>query len=175
MSHFFVWSCVVGSLFFGSQRGFSVVVGEKMPPLAVKGFSGGELNDGAMKGNITIVNFWATWCASCKVELVEMEQKFAALLEHKNFKVAFVSVDKEPKAAAEWLKTNLKSPDKFVAFLYKDPDYSAAESLNLDSFPMTLVVDQDGVVRHVQRGFIEGKGSTELLAKLADELLTKIR
>lgn len=161
--------------FIASKEGLAVTVGEKLPAIAVQGFSNGELNENTFKGKVTLVNFWATWCASCKVELVEMEQKFGALLNHKNFNLAFVSVDKDPKAAAEWLKANLKSPEKFVSFLYKDPDYAAAESLNLDSFPMTLIIDQDGIVRHVQRGYIEGKGSTDQLAKLADELLTKIR
>ena len=153
----------------------AVTVGDKLTDLSVKGFSDGELNEGALKGKVTVVNFWATWCASCKVELVEMEQKFIGLLEKKNFKLAFVSVDKDPQAAAEWVKKNLKTPDKFLSFLYKDPEYATAESLNLDSFPMTLVVDHEGVVRQIQRGYVEGKGSTEQLAKTADELLAKIK
>ena len=152
-------------------RAAAVSTGDQFPPKSIKGYESEELSAKAVAGKVTIVNFWATWCASCKVEIVEMEQKFAALLGNKDFRLAFVSVDKDPKAAAEWMKKNLKSPEKFISFLYKDPDYEAAESLSLDSFPMTLIIGADGTVKHVERGYVEGKGSTDMMAKLAEDLL----
>ena len=163
---------VAGILVCGlAGRASAVSTGDQFPPKSIKGYESAELSAKAVAGKVTVVNFWATWCASCKVEIVEMEQKFASLLGNKDFRLAFVSVDKDPKAAADWMKKNLKSPEKFISFLYKDPDYEAAESLSLDSFPMTLIIGADGTVKHVERGYVEGKGSTDMMAKLAEEML----
>jgi thiol-disulfide isomerase/thioredoxin len=120
---------------------------------------------------VTVVNFWATWCAACKVELVEMEQQLRPLLGEKDFQAAFVSLDKEPAKAAEWFQGNLKEPAPFLKRLFVDPRFEAADKLSVDAFPMTLVIGRDGKIAHLQRGFKEGQGSTEAIAKIAGELL----
>lgn len=150
----------------------AVTVGESIAGTVIKKHEKGpDLSDTTLKGKITVVNFWATWCAACKVELVEMEDHLKTLFGEKDFQIAFVSLDKEPEKAADWMRSNLKTPDQFLTRLYDDPKFEVADKLTIDSFPMTLVIGRDGKVAHIQRGFKEGEGSTEALAKLTQSLL----
>jgi thiol-disulfide isomerase/thioredoxin len=130
-----------------------------------------NLDQKTMSGKVNVVNFWATWCEACKVELVEMEQEFSKLMENKDFKFSFVSLDKDPSKAEAWVRANLKNPEKFIKHLYKDPSFETAEDLEIDSFPMTVVTGKDLKVSMIQRGFTENSGSTKKIAEQAEKLL----
>jgi peroxiredoxin len=145
--------------------GVAAESGETLPGFRVKGAEGGSLDNGQLKGKTTVINFWATWCEACKVELLEMEAEFKPLLDAGKVQLAMVSLDKDPSEAAGWLKKNLKDPGFGLKRLYFDPDFAMAESLGVDSFPMTFVVDGEGRILAKQKGFTKGEGST---AKLAD-------
>jgi thiol-disulfide isomerase/thioredoxin len=154
-----------------AQAATAVDVGQALTGLSVKGYKSGELTPEALQGKVTVVNFWATWCAACKVELVEMEELLKPHLGEPDFQAAFVSLDKDPAKAAEWFQSHLKQPEPFLARLFVDPKFETADKLSVDAFPMTLVIGRDGKVVHLQRGFKEGQGSTQELAKLTAELL----
>jgi thiol-disulfide isomerase/thioredoxin len=159
------------ALGLGSATAKAVVVGDALTGVALKPVQGaGELK-ADQEGKILLVNFWATWCAACKVELLEMEEKLAARLGDKDFEVAFVSLDKEPEKASEWFKSHLKAPEKMLPHLYSDAAFELADKLGVDSFPMTIIIGKDGKVAHVQKGFTEGQGSTEKLVKVSEDLL----
>lgn len=161
----------VGALSFGAHRAVAVTPGDVLPAVSIKHLKDGALDNADLSGKVTIVNFWATWCAACKVELLEMETELKPLTANKDFQMAFVSLDKEPAKAAEWFQSNLKEPDLFLKNLYIDAAFENADKLSVDSFPMTFVIGKDGKIVHVERGFKEGEGSTEKMAKMAAELL----
>lgn len=152
-------------------QALAVAVGEPLPAVSIKHLKDGALDNAGLTGKVTIVNFWATWCAACKVELLEMENELKPLTAEKDFQVAFVSLDKEPAKAAEWFQSNLKEPDLFLRHLYMDAAFENADKLSVDSFPMTFVIGRDGKIVHVERGFKEGEGSTAKMAKMASDLL----
>ncbi len=165
---------VAGSLALGVWGGAeakAVVVGDALTGISLKPFQGQDLKSEAFGGKITLVNFWATWCAACKVELLEMEEKLAAKFGDANFQIAFVALDKEPAKAAEWFRSHLKAPAKMLPHLYVDAAFELADKLGVDSFPMTIIIGRDGRVAHVQKGFKEGQGSTDKLVKLSEDLL----
>jgi thiol-disulfide isomerase/thioredoxin len=150
----------------------AVSSGDVLPALDLKALGGGEvLTAGSVAGKVTLLNFWATWCDACKVEIKEMEAKLRETMAHGDFRLAFVSLDKDPEQAVAWFRANLKEPEVFLQHLYSDASFQTSERLNVDSFPMTVVVDRAGKVAQVQRGFKEGEGSTDGLAKLAGDLL----
>lgn len=158
-----------GLLFAGHAA--AVTKGEPLPAIDVKGVNQGELNQSTLQGKVTMINFWATWCAACKVELKEMEDHFRAFSGDKDFQMAFVSLDKDPSKAVEWINANLKDPQQMISHLYSDASFAAAETLSVESFPMTFVVGKDGKVAHIQAGYKEGENSTEEMAKTIEGLL----
>jgi thiol-disulfide isomerase/thioredoxin len=155
--------------FFTAGQAQAIVIKDKWPAVAVRSVVGGPAFEQATaQGKVTVVNFWATWCEACKIELKEMEAEFKQFEANQNVQLAFVSMDKNPAEAKEWFDRYIGS-EKFKAALFEDSQFKAAEAIEVDSFPLTLVIDQTGVVQLVQRGFKEGEGST---AKIAEEVKT---
>jgi len=138
---------------------YAVKVGDVLPKVAVQDEAGKTVQPWA--GKQTLINFWATWCDACKVELKEMEAEVKKLPSDRQ--VVFVSLDKEPKKAQEYFSKEFKSPSPMLSSLYYDASFSMADTLGVESFPMTLVVDGSGKVIKVQDGFKPGTGSTEAL------------
>lgn len=162
---------LVLSLGLWTSRGLAVEVGESWSAGAIPHIQQGSLEPQQMLGKVTVINFWATWCASCKDELAEMEQLFKPLFTHKDLNVAFVALDKDPNKAKQWMQKNLKDADALLAKLYRDEQFQIAEKLAIDSFPLTLIIDRSGKVAFVQRGFTPGTGSTKKIVGLTQDLL----
>jgi peroxiredoxin len=158
-------------MLIASGNAKAVTVGEMFPKVSIAGIDKGEVNSEKLLGKVSVINFWATWCEACKVELKEMQQAFAGLISNKDFQFIFVTLDKDPSQAVDWVNANLPNAADALKFLFKDPDFIAAERLAVDAFPMTFIIGKDGKIKHVQRGFREGEGSTGKIAQLSEELL----
>ena len=137
----------------------AVKVGDTLPKIEVKDPSGKPTQPWA--GKVTLINFWATWCDACKVELREMDKELAKVSP--DHKVVFVSLDKDPAKAKDYIAKEFKGSPAMQASLHSDEAFKLADALGLESFPMTLVVDQSGKVIKIQEGFKEGTGSTAAL------------
>lgn len=148
---------------------FAVKVGDVLPHLSVQDNSGKSSQPWA--GKQTLINFWATWCDACKVELKEMESEVSKLSP--NRAVVFVSLDKEPKKARDYFAKEFKTASPMQSSLYYDSKFEMADTLGVSSFPMTLIVDESGKVLKIQDGFKPGAGSTEALFNALNGLPVK--
>jgi len=137
----------------------AVKVGDTLPKIDVTDPAGKAAQP--WSGKVTLINFWATWCEACKVELREMDSELTKV--DGDHKVVFVSLDKDPAKAKDYIAKEFKGSTAILANLHSDEAFKLADALGLESFPMTLVVDQSGKVIKVQEGFKEGKGSTAAL------------
>lgn len=160
-------------LVFAAGRAQAVVSGDVLPEISVKHHQAGQIDQSKLQGKVTLINFWATWCAACKIELKEMEDQFRAFSGEKDFQVAYVSLDKESGKAVEWFNSNLKDPKQMLENLFLDPAFEAAEKLKVESFPMTFIIGRDGKVAQVIEGFKEGEHSTDGMVKTIGQLLRR--
>lgn len=146
----------------------AITEGELMPNVEIKT---SDLNSNLdWKGKVTVLNFWATWCDACKIELKEMSTEFAPLHERKDMVVGYVSLDKDPEKAKRYLQEEFGIDGAVTKRIGHDASFSAADQLGIDSFPMTVVLDRTGKVVKIQRGFKIGEGSTAALLKTAQGL-----
>ena len=106
------------------------------------------------RGKVTVINFWGTWCGPCIAELPHFEEVAKDYADT----VTVVAVHSNYKAstASEWIIKNY--PETSILFA-QDPDdgangayYSALGGVG--DFPMTIIVDKDGVITFTCRGSI---------------------
>ncbi len=171
-----LWASAVVFLVSNALTAFAIKNGDLFSEkIKFQGLNNPDIGPEQLKGKVTIINFWATWCEACKIEIKEMEKEFAGLFSNAKFNMMFVSLDKDPAASLEWIQKNTTNSAALIKYLFKDPEFKIAEELQIDSFPYTVVIGPDLKIVMIQKGFEEGKGSTAALAKAADAALTSIK
>ncbi len=104
------------------------------------------------RGQVVVLNFWATWCPPCVEEipsLVEMQKR----MKSKGVTVIAVSVDVDENAYKQFVK------DHNVNLLtVRDPNQKSNQLYGTFKFPETYVIDRTGIMR---RKFIGGVDWTE--------------
>ena len=114
------------------------------------------------RGQVVVLNFWATWCPPCVEEmpsLVQMQRRFKA----QGVTVLAVSVDVDESAYRQFVK------DHNVDLLtVRDPDQKSSALYGTFKFPETYIVDRDGVIRRKFIGAVDWTAPevTDFLGKL---------
>jgi peroxiredoxin len=102
-----------------------------------------------LKGQVVVLNFWATWCPPCIEEmpsLVEMQQRMKA----KGVTVLAVSVDVDQNSYQRFLK------DHNVNLLaVRDGEQKSNQLYGTFKFPETYIIDRNGVVRRKFIGAVD--------------------
>jgi thiol-disulfide isomerase/thioredoxin len=119
-----------------------------MPPMSVADGSSIPLPLAHFRGNVLLVNFWATWCVPCIKEMAFLD-RLQGDLKGLPVSVLAVSEDKGGLPVAKGFMTRQK-----LTFLrpFTDPGSAAAQALNVTGLPTSFIVDKMG--RLVQR--VEG-------------------
>ncbi|HTQ76209.1 MAG TPA: TlpA disulfide reductase family protein [Burkholderiales bacterium] len=125
-------------------------VGAAAPDFAAKSNSGRNVRLSELRGQVVLVNFWATWCSPCRQEL-PLLNKIYAQYRSAGFMLLAVNVDDNRRDAEAMLKRlDLRFPTLF------DGNKSVAKLYGVDTMPATLVIDRDGRVRFLHRGYYDG-------------------
>lgn len=125
-------------------------VDEPAPDFTLKSTSGENIRMNEQRGNVVLVNFWASWCGPCRQEMPHLDalnEKYSDL----GFTVLGINVDAD-KAEAEKVLRDI--PVDFNILF--NPDNSVAQAYGLDSMPFTVLVNRDGDIKHIHRGFRPG-------------------
>ena len=144
--------------------GPSLQAGAPAPAFELNSNTGKAVSLADLKGQIVLVNFWASWCGPCRQEMPILEQ-----LNHQyhNKGVTLIGVNVEPDSAAAtaWLKA---TPVSFP-ILY-DVDSKVSKLYEVQGMPNTVILDRKGVVRYIHRGYSPGAENEYL-----DQIRTLIR
>lgn len=110
---------------------------------------GGELRLAAMKGQVIVLNFWATWCPPCIKELPDLDR---LQREHaaRGVQVVGLAVD-GPTPVRQFLA---RQPVSFAVGLagFEGTELSRRLGNLAGALPFTVVIDRQGVVRHRKLG-----------------------
>lgn len=122
--------------------------GKPAPELTLKDLDGKDLSLTQFKGKVVLVNFWATWCEPCKVEipeLIELQQKYGA----KGFTVLGVAMDDEgrsvvaPFVGKERFDVNGGQSQMNYPIVIGN-DAAADKFGGLIGYPTSVLIDRDG-------------------------------
>jgi peroxiredoxin len=117
-----------------------VSIGETAPDFALPALGSGSISLRNYRGQIVLVNFWATWCAPCVEEAPGLE-KFAEQMRNQGVTVLGVSVDTDAVALQRFVTQNhLSFP------MARDPNQAVTSRYGTFKFPETYILDREGRV-----------------------------
>src|SRR6201984_1991796 len=146
--------------------------GEVAPDLTLKDLNGKEVSLASLKGKVVLVNFWATWCEPCRVEipwLIEMQQKYGA----KGFTVLGVAMDDDgrsvvaPFVQKERCEVSGGAKAKMNYPIVIGNDAAADKFGGLFGYPTSVLIDKNG--KQIKR--ITGIISEDEMSKLIEAQL----
>jgi cytochrome c biogenesis protein CcmG, thiol:disulfide interchange protein DsbE len=129
--------------------------------LTLPQYPGGQpFNLQSQRGNVVLLDVWATWCEPCRDALPTYEQ-LAKEYGAKGLKIYAINVDSDVKQIAPFLQET-----KVTLPILHDADAQFAEhQLRVKMMPTSFLIDRKGLIRHVHEGFAE-----EFLAQYQQEI-----
>ncbi len=122
-------------------------IGTKAPDFELVNLEGRTIKLSELRGKIVILNFWATWCEPCKLEMPffeELHKKGMANLE-----ILGINFDEPASRVEEFVK------EYSVQFpILLDPGAEIQKLFRVRGYPTTLIVDKDGIIRYHHIGLI---------------------
>jgi cytochrome c biogenesis protein CcmG, thiol:disulfide interchange protein DsbE len=143
-------------------------IGSAMPEYSTKGLDGSTFSTKGEKGNVVLLNMWATWCGPCRAEIPVLQGlhgKYSA----QGFKVVGVSLD-DSSAQADVRKFVLDHKMTYPVVL--DPDSTLANMFQATVIPTSVLVDRQGKIVWQQIGALP-ENDTKLVAAIERALAAK--
>jgi peroxiredoxin len=131
--------------------GYAATISGPAPSFTLQSRDGKTVSLADLKGQVVMVNFWATWCGPCRQEMPHLE----ALYERYNslgFTLLGVNVEDNPEGAKKWLAEN--GPVTFPVLL--DPKNQVSKLYKVVTMPTTVLVARDGTMRFIHNGYKPG-------------------
>ncbi len=120
------------------------------PDFTLKSNSGKNIKLSELRGEVVMINFWASWCSPCLQEMPILNQLYKKY-QSLGFTLLGVNVEEDSNDAIKWLKkVNIDFP-----VLY-DTQNSVSELYGVNIMPTTAIVDRSGNVRYIHHGYTPG-------------------
>jgi peroxiredoxin len=120
------------------------------PQFSLAARGGKTINLAQYKGQVVMINFWATWCGPCRQEMPLLESIYKKY-NKMGFTLLGVNVEPDSKAAEGWLKA---TPVSFPILF--DTKSEVSKMYEVAGMPSTVIVDRKGNVRVIHRGYKPG-------------------
>jgi peroxiredoxin len=124
------------------------VVGAPAPNFTLRGLDGADVTLADLRGQVVLLNFWATWCGPCEAEMPAIQDRY------ETFKDSGLTV----------LAVNLAEPEADVrAFVERlgltftillDPSETVFDLYRVRGYPTTFLVDRAGTISHQRVGYM---------------------
>jgi len=134
------------------------------PAFTLASRAGQDVSLAQYKGNVVMINFWASWCGPCRQEMPLLESIYKKY-NKMGFTMLGVNVEPDSNAANDWLKA---TPVSFP-ILY-DRDSKVSKLYDVAGMPSTVIIDRSGKLRVLHRGYKPGDENEYL-----DSIRTLIR
>jgi peroxiredoxin len=141
--------CALAAIVLASAA-FAADAGGPAPGFTLSAVDGSQGALSQYKGQVVMINFWATWCGPCQQEMPLLDQMYKKY-KPAGFTLIGVNVDKEAPPVKDLLA---RKPVSFPVFL--DPASQVSKAYHVDEMPSSVIIDRKGEIRYIHRGYKPG-------------------
>ena len=140
----------LGWLLLASGQVFAAAPQGPAPDFALKTPGGENARLSEHRGEVVMINFWASWCAPCRQEMPLLEELYTQY-EPLGFTILGVNVEEDSSKALAMLED---IPVSFPIML--DTSSKVSKLYNVVAMPTSILVDRDGNMRYLHHGYKPG-------------------
>jgi peroxiredoxin len=123
-------------------------VGYLAPDFSLPSLGGQTVRLSDLRGKAVLLNFWATWCAPCRLEMPTMDKAYQEY-KSRGLEILAVSLDAGSNSVVKNFMQELKLD--FPVLL--DPDMEVLRLYRMVGIPASFLIDKQGIVRHREVGY----------------------
>jgi peroxiredoxin len=150
------------------QRGNAVAYvkrGDKVPSFRIRDIDGNEFSTGQLRGKVVLLNFFATWCGPCILELPHIQQIWKSHRDNDDFALLVIGREETDTAVRDFRATReLSFP------LAADTDRMVYGLFAKELIPRTYLIAKDGTICFESTGYVEDD-----LVALSKEVTKQLR
>jgi len=124
--------------------------GQEAPDFALKTMDQSNLRLSEFRGQVVLLNFWASWCGACRQAMPAFNRIYD---KYQRAGLVMLSINLDDEATrAQHMAKSLKIPYPVLL----DEHKAVSRLYQVATMPLTVLIDREGVVRYVQAGFNAG-------------------
>ena len=128
---------------------FERVRNDPAPALVLQRLDGTPFDPATLRGNVVVLDFFATWCGPCRAEMPELQQLRKELAARSDVEILIVADGSEP---LETIAAFARGPGAGLPFAY-DPQGKTHGAFGFTGLPALVVLDKQGRIRLSREGF----------------------
>ena len=141
---------LVFTVFAATGLASSGMEGQPAPDFALKSSTGENMRLSEYRGDVVMINFWATWCGPCRQEMPLLDELYSRY-QRVGFNLLGVNIDDDSRRAMKMIEElGVNFPVLF------DSRKEVSKLYEVEAMPVTVLVDREGTVRHVHHGYKPG-------------------
>lgn len=142
-----------GTAIVAQQSGTSSTpeIGQQAPNFTLADLEGSEVSLADFEGRPVIINFWATWCGPCRIEMPELQEAYEER-QDEGLTILAVNMEETPEMVRRFFYDDLRLT--FTPLL--DRDGEVTDLYGVFNLPTTYFVNPEGAIAAVHRGPLTG-------------------
>ena len=130
-----------------TESAFGASVDMPAPDFELFDLSGQKTSIQDQQGQVVLLNFWATWCGPCRVEMPEFQDRFEQYDDQ--LSVLAVNFDEDEEAVASFVN------ELGLTFnILLDPGAKVQELYQVQFYPTSFIIDKEGIIRYQHVGIL---------------------
>lgn len=140
-------------------------IGKPAPDITITNLKGEELSLEDFKGQVVLLDFWATWCGPCITEIPKVKKTYEKYKDQK-FQIIGISLDRSLAPLAEYIQQ-----EELSWHHYWDEDREIRTLFGVRAIPSAFLIDGEGII---QKAYLGGFDVETAVAELVDKNLNKV-